>query len=328
MTSRDRLRIAAILAGLTYGLAVRLAFGSLGINDWFGVMTLTFVGGVPTVLGFLTVYLAERDGTLSWAERVFLPWVTVLLALGGTLALGWEGIICILLLLPLALALATLGGLLAVGVRRLERPAAGTRASILLCSLLLPFVTAPLEHRLPAPPELRLVGTRIEIYADPATVWRNIERVPRISAAEQRPSLFHAIGFPRPIEATLSRPGVGGVRHATFEGGVLFVETVDVWLPRRRLAFSIHADPRSIPPSTLDEHVTVGGPFFDVLRGEYEIERLGPRRIVLHLRSTHRLATHFNAYAGLWTDLILRDVQEHILEILKRRWEPFARSLP
>jgi hypothetical protein len=315
------MRIAGVLVGVFYGLCARLAFSLHDTGGWFAVMSWTFIAGVPTVLGFLTVYLAEREGPLRWVERVFLPWLTMLLALAGAFALAWEGLICIIMMLPAALVLATMGGLLAVGARRLARPTPGAHASILLCSLLLPFAAAPIEHRLPASPELRRVRTSIEIAADPATVWRNIERVPRITAAEQRPTLFHAIGFPRPVEATLSRPGLGGVRHATFEGGVLFVETIDVWQPGRRLAFSIHADPRTIPPSTLDEHVTVGGPIFDVLRGEYEIEQLGPRQVVLHLQSTHRLATHFNVYSGLWTNFILKDVQESILEILRRRCE-------
>ena len=71
-----------------------------------------------------------------------------------------------------------------------------------------------------------------------------------------------------------SHEGVGGVRHATFAGGVLFIETVDVWQPDRRLAFSIHAETTQIPAATLDEHVRVGGEFFNVLRGEYVIEDL------------------------------------------------------
>lgn len=65
----------------------------------------------------------------------------------------------------------------------------------------------------------------------------------------------------------------------------------------------------------------MGSRFFDVLEGEYSIEPVAPGRVILHLASTHRLSTHFNLYSGLWTDFIMRDVQESILEILKRRCE-------
>jgi hypothetical protein len=133
--------------------------------------------------------------------------------------------------------------------------------------------------------------------------------------------LSHAIGFPLPVEATLSREGVGGVRHASFEGGVVFTETVTAWEPGRRLAFDIDADPTSIPMRTLDQHVTVGGPYFDVLEGEYRIEPLAPGRVRLHLASRHRVSTHVNAYARWWTDFILGDVQRTILAAIRARAE-------
>jgi hypothetical protein len=112
---------------------------------------------------------------------------------------------------------------------------------------------------------------------------------------------------------------VGGVRHASFEGGVVFVETIHAWGPERHLAFAIDADPDSIPARALDEHVTVGGPYFDVLEGDYRIAPLPGGRVRLHLESRHRLSTRFNAYAGLWTDFILEDTQRYILEALRRR---------
>ena len=34
--------------------------------------------------------------------------------------------------------------------------------------------------------------------------------------------------------------------------------------------------PNSIPPKALDEHIMVGGKYFDVLEGKYEIEKKYP----------------------------------------------------
>ncbi len=152
-------------------------------------------------------------------------------------------------------------------------------------------------------------------------MWSNIERVRAFREEEHHFAFSHLIGFPRPVEATLSHEGVGGVRHATFEGGVLFIETITHWEVNKRLTFSIHADSTTIPPTTLDEHVTVGGPFFDVLEGEYELHPLPDGSVRLELRSRHRVSTHFNAYATLWTDWIMSDVQSYILEIVRRRCE-------
>src|SRR5204862_6156859 len=125
------------------------------------------------------------------------------------------------------------------------------------------------EHRLQASTDIRSVEASVDIHAPAETLWRNIERVRSIDRAELPRSWNRSIGFPRPMEATLSHEGVGGVRRATFAGNILFVETIDVWDPERRLGFSIRANSSSIPPTTLDEHVTVGGAYFDVLHGEY-----------------------------------------------------------
>ena len=116
------------------------------------------------------------------------------------------------------------------------------------------------------------------------------------------------------------------MRHASFAGGVLFLETVDVWDPEHRLAFSIHAD--RIPSTTLDEHVRVGGQYFDVLRGEYRLEPLADGATRLHLSSQHRLTTDFNWYAHLWTDGVMDNVQENILLVIRERCEREARERP
>ena len=74
----------------------------------------------------------------------------------------------------------------------------------------------------------------------------------------------------------------------------------------------------------MDEHVTIGGPFFDVLDGSYRIEDHGDGKLTLHLESHFRLSTHFNSYAGIWTDLIMHQIQDDILSVVKKRVEAAA----
>lgn len=159
----------------------------------------------------------------------------------------------------------------------------------------------------------------IDIQAPPDVVWQNIERVRAIRKEELPSSWAHAIGFPDPVEATLSHEGVGGVRNASFAGNVFFLETVDLWEPKQRLGFTIAAETDKIPSTTLDEHVRVGGEYFDVLRGEYRLEPLAKNLTRLHLSSQHRLSTDFNWYAHLWTDAIMADLQKRILYVVKAR---------
>ncbi len=312
--------IVPLLVGVLHGLLARLAFGAPSLQGVFAVMTVSFIFVVPLTLGFLTVWVAEFDGPVHWRRRLLLEIGSALIALAAALALAWEGMICVLLWLPMYVVLAVMGGGVAALLAR-WRTSATARNATLSGVVLAPYLLAPLELRIPRPDDVRVVENSIVIRAPLETVWANIERVPAFREEEHHFALSHLIGFPRPVEATLSHEGVGGVRHATFEGGVLFIETITHWEKHKRLTFSIHADATTIPPATLDEHVTVGGPYFDVLEGEYELHPQPDGSVRLELRSRHRVSTHFNAYATLWTDWIMSDVQSYILEIVRRRCE-------
>jgi hypothetical protein len=216
--------------------------------------------------------------------------------------------------LPIMLFFSSIGGLVMHAISGRHRTGAT------LSALALPFVCGAIENRLPVPDSLRTARSEIAISAPPAVVWAHIERVSAIEPSELRPSLATRLGFPAPIEATLDHEGVGGVRRATFAGGVLFLETITEWDEPRRLSFAIDAQTETIPPATLDEHVTIGGPYFDVLQGTYTIEPRGDG-CVLHLESRLRVSTTFNAYAGPWADALMRSIQEQILAVIRTRCE-------
>jgi hypothetical protein len=306
--------IAGAVLGLAYGLCARMLadFGRGG--DFFGVMTLAFVTFVPMVLGFLTVRVHPEP---SWPYRLFAPWLPGSAMLLACLLLGWEGSVCVLIGLPFVFIFGTVGGVLG-GWRALR----GRGPSVAMAFL--PLAIGPLEHHVPAADDLRRVETSIVIHAAPAAVWGQVVEVPTIRAEETKPALFTQLGFPRPLNATLDHPGVGGRRYARFEHGVLFIETITHWEPEQHLRFTIDAQTDSIPPTTLDEHVTIGGPYFDVLTGDYRLEPLAGGTVRLHLTSEMRLSTHFNLYARTWVDAIMRSIQRNILEVLKARAERSA----
>lgn len=311
--------VIPIVVGVLHGLLARAAFGSRMLDDTLGVMTVSFIVVVPFGIGMLTVSLAARRGPVDASQTMLVPVGAALLALAVSMALAWEGLICVVLWLPLYTVLAIAGGAVAAAIAN-WRKLKGS-GPLIGGIVLAPYFLAPLESRLPLPESIRTVENEIVIRAPIETVWANVARVPAFREDEHHFAWSHVIGFPRPVEATLSHEGVGGVRHATFERGVLFIETITRWEEHRKLTFAIHADATTIPPTTLDQHVAVGGPFFDVLEGEYELTPQPDGSILLQLRSRHRVSTRFNAYATLWTDWIMSDVQSYILEIVRRRCE-------
>jgi hypothetical protein len=320
----------SIVLGVVYGVILRGLFTATPLREdglAVTVISFGFLFVFPMVIGVFTGYREARASRTSLVRALLLPWLPTLTILVGSLIVGWEGLICIVMAMPIFLVMASVGGFAG---RALGRALAGKTSrkkdGLALGILALPMLFGSVEGVVPAPVESRVVATSIDIAAPPEIVWRNIERVPAIAPEERRTTWINHIGFPPPLEATLSSEGVGGVRHATFERGILFVETVHTWEPEKRLEFSIRAATEQIPPTTLDEHLTLGGEYFDVLDGRYAIEPLDAGHVRLHLESTHRLSTHVNAYAGLWTDLIMRDIQDTILLVVKKRSEAQAVS--
>jgi hypothetical protein len=308
--------LIGVLTGAAYGIAARvLAEGPTSFRELFGVMTLGFLIVVPVVLGYLTVREIESPSRLVC---FFAPWPTCMVTLLVALLLGMEGMICIVLALPVILPLSSFGGFIGGSGRVRRTPGA------LPVLLLLPYVVAPLEHGRDLPFRLATTRTTIDVAAPVQTIWPLVASVDSIRPTEERPALYTLIGFPHPVSAVIDRHGVGGVREARFTKGLRFTERVTDWRPGHRFSFTIKANTAEIPSTTLDEHVTVGGPYFDVLQGTYELVPLPDGKVRIVLTSEHRLSTPFNAYAVLWTQAIMRSIQSNILDIIKARAERAA----
>jgi len=313
--------LIAAAIGVAYGTSAQIFMrfmskdeGNKFGNGSFMVMTLGFVFLVPFAVGMLHVYLRQRDGMRSIALSIFEPMLPATLCLMLSLMIGWEGTICLIMAFPIVIGLAGLGGIamrIILNVRQ--------KNLIFVAFMVLPMPISLLEKHIDLPQEKRIVTNKIRIKASPETVWRKIVRVEKIT--EPQESVFFTLGFPRPIEAVLSGDGVGQTRLATFERGLQFVETVTAWKVNEKLGFTIKADPNLTPLTTLDEHVTVGGAFFDVMSGTYEIHKVNDREVDLVLYSEHRISTHFNFYARIWSNFLMSEIQSNIMKVIKARAE-------
>jgi hypothetical protein len=316
---------AGVLLGVTYRLIVGFKFLD---GRFFGgqydtaatwIMTIAFLAVVPFSIGYLSVrrYLQSiQIEDIRWWNWLFMPWIAIAVTMLVSALIGWEGLICLIFAGPIMLVFSLLGGITARLIwRNLRQRSPGSFSAVAL-----PLLLILVESQFPNPCEIRTVNTDLLIHAPASVVWQNIKSVSAIQPQELPGSWISRIGFPRPIAATLSHDGVGGVRQASFTGSLIFTETVNRWEPEQDLHFSIHANTDSIPATTLDEHVTIGGAFFDVLDGEYRLEQR-PDGVLLHLSSHERLSTHLNPYAALWTDAVMRSIQNEILVVVRNRSE-------
>ncbi|MDX1961382.1 MAG: hypothetical protein SFU98_22625 [Leptospiraceae bacterium] len=314
------------LFSVLYGLACQYSIRNKenAAGDFIAVMSVGFIFIFPFALGFSSVFFATDEEKKSIAYKVLAPMISSILSLFISMLVGWEGTICLIMALPIYVVLAIVGGFIA-GLLSNITSKSEIRMISLAFVLLSPFIVTESENYFELPSEVRTVNTQIEMNASAETVWKKIIRIPEIK--ETQTGFFYKMGFPKPVEATLDKEGVGGVRIAKFEKGLLFVETITRWEDKKLLTFKIKSDPSSTPLTTLDPHVVVGGRYFDTLLGEYEIETISDKKVILHLFSKYRLSTRFNFYAAWWGDYLMEDIQNNILNVLKERAENEERRL-
>ncbi|QBN17943.1 APC family permease [Flavobacterium nackdongense] len=300
-----------------YAVVLRLLFGIKDWNGIFSVMSTTFLFFLPSIIGALTIYLSDKDKVKKISYRIFAPWIPIFLFLAITLLLAIEGWACWLMILPVFLIAASIGGLVG-GYLKLNKINDRLNVSILI---FLPLLISPIEQLIEKIPGTYDAYTYIDINSNAYKIWNNVTRVKTIEKEDDTGYLTEFLGFPRPLKAELNFKGIGAYREAIFTNGLIFRETVTEYQENKKMVFSIRANTYEIPSTTLDEHILIGGKYFDVLDGTYELEKLEKNKYRLHLYSKFKMNTTFNFYAGWWGKIIMQDIQNNILRIEKKRAE-------
>lgn len=317
MNRNQKKTLIAIGIPTLYAIVLRLAFGVKDWNELFSVMSITFLFLLPTIVGALTIYLSDKNNVENKLYQIFTPWVPIILFLIITLVLEIEGWACWLMILPVFLFAASIGGLIG-GYLKLKKRNDSLNISLLI---LLPFLISPVEQLIEKIPGTYKAYTYIDINSSADKIWENVTSVKTIEKEDDTGYLTEFLGFPRPLKAELNYKGVGAYREAIFTNGLIFRETVTEYVENKKMVFSIKANTYEIPSTTLDEHILIGGKYFDVLDGTYELEKIEEGKFRLHLYSKFKMNTTFNFYAGWWGKIIMKDIQNNILKVEKKRAE-------
>jgi len=308
-----------IIIPILFALLLRVIFGASIFDDFLSVMTWTFFLLVPVAIGGLTIYFSSIEKVKSLLYRIFAPWLPIILVIGLTILIGLEGWACWIMISPLFFIFGSIGGLIA-GYFKLKKSKKNERLNLSVL-VLLPFIIGPIENSIPLNPEVFKTYTSIIINSNDKKIWDNVTSVKEIKAKEDSSTLTKWLGFPKPIKAELDKQEVGGYRKAIFEKGLIFNETVTEYKDLKLMRFKIKANTYEIPSTTLDEHILIGGEYFDMLNGTYELEKINNHQYKLILYSNFSMKTTFNSYAGIWGKWIMKDIQNNILKVIKERSE-------
>jgi hypothetical protein len=280
-------------------------------------ISIAYIFILPIVLGAIPVLFSTREQLQSYKTYLLMPWVIVMSFFFLCFICGFEGLICLVIIVGPFVLLGSLGAFI-FRLVKLKKEGAGTK---LYASLLLPFLVLAMETNFRETTSYHTVKTTIEINASRPAIWTNIKNVKDIQPAEISTHFIHLIGIPKPLNGQLDKEGSGGIRSITWEKGIRFQETIKTWDNGTGFTYNIKVDPKSIPPTTLDEHVMIGGRYFDVLEGGYKIDSLSATKSLVTLSCKYRVTTTLNLYSRLWADFILDDFNEMILEVIKKRSE-------
>jgi len=303
-----------LLGGALIGLILRAIFS--GEEDGrFSPMLPVFLLLAPLAVGAVTVYLAERVQPRSLGYYVLAPMISTCLFVLGSMAMLWEGAICAILILPVFMLVGAFGGLIMGVICRMKWK---SRRPTVYSFVALPVVLAALGIGNETPQRFEHVERSTLIQAAPAEVWKHLLDADHIRASEVDRAWMYRIGVPTPLAGVTHRSDRGLVREVRMGKGIHFRQMSSDWQPHRYVRWQYLFEEDSVPAGALDDHVRIGGEYFDLRDTTYTLTPRGDAT-VLTIRMDYRVSTGFNWYAVPLADWLIGDFSEVILDFYRQR---------
>jgi hypothetical protein len=301
---------AAILVSITIAWLVTL-FGIYCVGN-YGIAIFVIV---PFFLGFSPVIIFGFKNRLTRKEATNLGLITSVLFLFSLLLFALEGLICILMALPLAILFAYIGS--RIGFELIESKKHGNKGPGMLVALvfIIPSFSF-VENQID--PELNSVVTSIIIDATPDEVWENVVEFPQLKEPKE---FIFKFGIAYPINAKIVGSGVGSIRYCNFTTGS-FVEPITIWNKPKLLAFDVKDQPAPMKEMSFwDIDAPHLHDYFVSKKGQFELVYLGNGKTKLIGTTWYYNHIQPNLYWNLWSENIIHAIHDRVLEHIKKNSE-------
>lgn len=266
--------------------------------------------GVPFAMGALSAILSNRNGEVSAGSTHWVAQASLLIVGAGVILFAIDGLVCVLMALPIASVLVLVGSMMGrFFARRRVRPA----RSLIVVFLILPMSLAFDEVGVEESP-LREVRTSVTIDGPIDEVWRTVVAFPRIDLP---PSGLLRHGIAYPIGARIEGAGVGAIRSCEFSTGS-FVEPITRWEEPHLLAFDVLESPPPMREISIYEHLDaphLHGMFVSH-RGQFALREV-EGKVVLEGTTWFRQHLEPQAYWGRISDAIVHAIHQRVLDHIK-----------
>lgn len=234
----------------------------------------------------------------------------------GTMAILIEGLICAVIILPLFALFGVAGGLIMGSVCRLTNWPKQT----LGCLVLLPIVLGGIDSGAPLPDQITAIDRSVVIQASPEIVWQQILNARDIRPDEVDTAWLYRIGVPLPKEGRIQASEDEFIRRVKMVKEIYFDEVITDWRENQYIRWSYRFYADSFPPHALDEHVVIGGHYFDVRDTTYTLTPRG-RATELTMSIRYRVSTRFSWYASPAARFLIGNLEESNLNYYRARSE-------
>jgi hypothetical protein len=257
----------------------------------------------------------NRDRPRSARETTVVVWISLLLVAGVVFLFAMEGLICLLMALPIAAVLGVMGGV--VG-RRIALRGGGSIANAAALLFVVPTGAAINTAIAPAPPSYEVV-TVVDVAAAPTVVWRKVVQFHEIHAPL---AWYFRGGVAYPVRATINGSGVGAIRRCEFSTGA-FIEPITVWDEPRLLAFDVAHQPP--PLKELSIYSKVYAPhingYFRSQHGEFRLLALPAGGTRLEGHTWYSVDVYPQAYWRAISEVLLHNIHRRVLDEVKAEAE-------
>ena len=271
---------------------------------------------LPFVLGITSTLILSYKKPVERKVIRNNAYLTLLIFCIGLLAFAWEGIICLIMAMPIGIIFTYLGFLFGHLLTK-RNLTTKTPTIIILFMLSVPTLMA-FENNLKESENTRFVKSSIEINAPAETVWKNVVEFPQLKEPTE---FIFKTGIAYPINATIVGQGVGAVRHCNFTTGS-FVEPITVWDKPNLLKFSVEEQPEPMKEiSPYNIHPTHLHGYWVSKQGQFKLTSLPNGHTLLEGTTWYVNKIRPDFYWTTWSDYIVHKIHNRVLEHIKEQAE-------
>ena len=303
----------SIIVLLTIAIVFAIGYTSIYFFGNYGWTVFVFA---PFVIGFLPSYFASKKLELSKRDCYSLSFTTLLVSTIALLVLALEGMICIIMALPILMLLVWFGAYIGFSMNH-KKPMLNNATTIVILALYsLGFLSFDYINE---PNSLIAIKTNIVVKAPIEKVWQNVVTFDTI--AEPNEFIFKT-GIAYPKNATIKGTGVGAIRYCNFTTGS-FVEPIRTWNEPNLLQFSVESQP--VPMNELNPFWNVHPPhldgYFRSNKGEFRLKKIANNETLLQGTTWYEVDIYPEFYWKLWSDLIIHKIHKRVLNHIKKESE-------